>query len=283
MKEWFVWEKSASAKWEPEWRERLGIDAARLVLHHRPGSPVIRMEVYCSTAKEVAALIEQFGGRDATQRIERRNARFAPVEDKQLVIGRSFTVRILAEDPPPDQIASSKELWIRPARAFGTGEHATTRMCLEMLHQMAQPLPAGGWQMLDLGSGSGILALAARKFGARAAEGVDYDEFATKAARANGRLNRLRQVRFQTAELGAFEPHLTPPVECVAANLFSEVLISHLPRMRQWLKPGGHLIVSGILREQAAGVEKAGERAGFEWQQQKNRGKWMAMQAWLPN
>lgn len=282
MKQWFVWEKSASAKWEDEWRERLGLNAARMVMHHRPGSPVIRMEVYCASASEVAALIKQFGGRDATQRIEQRNARFAPVEDKELVIARHYTVRILAEDPPADHSPGPQELWVRPARAFGTGEHATTRMCLDLLHQVADSLSVGDWQMLDLGSGSGILALAARKFGARTVEGVDYDEFATQAARANTRLNRLRQARFQTAELGAYTPHLHPPVACIAANLFSEVLITHLPQMRQWLKPGGHLIVSGILQEQAAAVEAAGESLGLVWLDKKKRGKWVALKAQRP-
>ncbi len=273
-----IWEKNASARWEEEWQERLaGIDGSRIVWHHKAGSPVIRIEVYCHDPKEVAALIEQFGGRDATGRVAKLTARFAPVRDKVIKLGGGFSLRILAGESGPGGAPRFEELWIRPARAFGTGEHATTRMCLEALVEAAVERAGQPWRLLDLGSGSGILALAARRLGARTVEGIDYDEHATRAARENARLNQLRAVRFQTAGLGEVTPLLDLPVDVIAANLFSEVLIRHFDRMLRWLAPGGTLILSGILDEQTGEVETVGRTIGVQWDSRKTNGKWTAL------
>lgn len=277
MNDFHVWEKSASTRWEEEWRERLaGFDAARVVWHEKPGSPVFRMEVYCDTANEVQKLIEQFGGREGTARVVKRTARFDPKRDRLIRIGPDLILRILAGEPPASA-PPENELWIEPARAFGTGEHATTRMCLQTLRRMANTLPPGQWRALDLGAGSGILALAARKLGAEKVEGVDYDPHATKAAKANARLNGIRGAQFRTAELGSFVPRLRTPVDLIAANLFSEVLCRHLSQMVDWLRPGGQLILSGILREQVAAVEERGRELGIEWQSRRTSGKWVAL------
>jgi len=234
------------------------------------------MEVYCDSARQVNELIEQFGGREATARVAKRTARFAPKRDRLMAIGRHLTLRILAGEPPASS-PPADELWIEPARAFGTGEHATTRMCLQGLCRLAGSLPAGKWRALDLGSGSGILALAARKLGAEKVEGVDYDPHATRSAKANARLNGIRGAQFRTAELGTYAPRLRLPVDLIAANLFSEVLCLHLPQMVDWLRPGGSLILSGILREQMDAVEARGREVGVEWQPAKRSGKWVAM------
>ena len=104
--------------------------------------------------------------------------------------------------------AGQAVLCIPAAMAFGTGEHATTSMCLRLLLDVARRRPPESWDMLDLGTGSGILALAAKRFGARHAFGLDNDPHAVRTARENARLNGIgpRAVRFTRAELPEWRP-----------------------------------------------------------------------------
>jgi len=232
------------------------------------------MEVYCESAGEVAALIQQFGGREVTAKVAARAAAHTPRHDRMLAIpGSRLSVRVVAVEPP--DVLQENELVIVPGRAFGTGEHATTRMCLALMAQAASKL-AAGWRVLDLGSGSGILALAARQLGAASGEGWDYDPHATRTAKMNAKLNKIRGITFKTGEIAACEA--TPAsFDVVVANVFSEVLCAEMPRMTQWLAPGGTLIVSGILAHQAKEVRRAGTRCGIRWTPTKSDHQWVAL------
>ena len=165
-------------------------------------------------------------------------------------------------------------LVIPAAGAFGTGEHATTAMSLRLLEETTRKLRKG-WRLLDAGTGSGILALAARTLGASAVIGLDNDPRAVANARYNARLNRIAHAKFVLADVARFKS--AERYEVVAANLFSELLISVLPVFRRALKARGRLIVSGILREQARSVLAALQRAGFELEKKRRRGKWIAL------
>ena len=145
---------------------------------------------------------------------------------------------------------------IDPGMAFGTGSHPTTKMCLKTLLRINTEgkIPS----FLDIGAGSGILAIAAKKLGCRRAVGIDIDLDALSAASVNARLNRVR-VTF-TAK---------PPLEVkgrfavVAANILSGTLMELSPEISEKVKPGGTLILSGILREEAGKVEKVYRALGF--------------------
>ena len=115
------------------------------------------------------------------------------------------------------------QLIIPAAGAFGTGEHATTAMSLRLLEEITRNLPPG-WRLLDAGTGTGILALAARRLGASEVLGLDNDPRAVAHARQNARLNRISRARFIAADLLRWKP--SARYEVVTANLFSELLIA---------------------------------------------------------
>jgi ribosomal protein L11 methyltransferase len=151
---------------------------------------------------------------------------------------------------------------VDPQMAFGTGEHATTRSCLRLLEGGLRP----GDRVLDVGSGSAILAIAAALLGAREVVAVEYDPDANLNARENLERNRVAD-RVTIVEAMA-EPRLMEGLgtfDLVLANILSSVIRPLLPALRDTLAgaPTGRLIVSGILLEEAAEVRAAAAEAGF--------------------
>jgi ribosomal protein L11 methyltransferase len=143
---------------------------------------------------------------------------------------------------------------IEPSMAFGTGHHATTRLCLEALQALDDPK---GF-VLDVGTGSGVLAIAARQLGARRVLGIDNDPDAVRCAHDNLRLNRgVDHVAFQTADLTCWDEMLLPAADVVTANLTGSLLCRSAPALVAALAPGGTLIVSGLLEEERQGVVAA--------------------------
>jgi ribosomal protein L11 methyltransferase len=151
---------------------------------------------------------------------------------------------------------------VDPQMAFGTGEHATTRGCLRLLDGAVRE----GDRVLDVGSGSGILAIAAVRLGARAAVAVEYDPDANLNARENFERNRVAG-RVQLVEALADDVLLAElgRFDLVLANILSGVIRPLLPALRRVLggSPEGRLIVSGILRSEALAVIGDAEAAGF--------------------
>jgi ribosomal protein L11 methyltransferase len=175
-----------------------------------------------------------------------------------------------AEPTPEARKENGKALFIPAGLAFGTGDHATTATCLRLLCDRAATL--AGWSFLDIGCGTGILALAAAKLGARQAEGFDLDAVAVRVARENARLNRPLKARFFRADLFKFTP--LQPYDVVAANVYSEVLVQAADKVWATVKPGGILITSGILRTQIGDVHAAFSRLGATLKTTRLRGKW---------
>ena len=156
--------------------------------------------------------------------------------------------------------------------AFGTGEHATTAMSLRLLERLTRKWKHG-WSLADLGTGSGILALAAKQFGAGRVTGIDIDPRAISIAKANARLNKIENVDFRLGDLRKWNPTGTRDV--VAANLYSELLIEILPK----LKPCNWLILSGVLRRQEDKLLRVLRRNNIDIVNVKHRGKWIALLA----
>jgi ribosomal protein L11 methyltransferase len=145
----------------------------------------------------------------------------------------------------PDPHAVS--LVLDPGLAFGTGSHPTTRLCLQWLERTVR----GGERVLDYGCGSGILAIAALRLGAREALAVDVDPLALVVARANAARNRV-DVRFVNTET-------TPDFQAdlVAANILANPLILLAPLLAGYMSKGGRIALSGILEAQAKEVMNA--------------------------
>jgi ribosomal protein L11 methyltransferase len=145
--------------------------------------------------------------------------------------------------------SSGLQVIIDPSMAFGTGHHATTQLCLGAL----QALDDANTFVLDVGTGSGILAIAARRLGAHRALGIDNDPDAVRCAQENLRLNRgVDGVAFHIADLtsSTWDAQGLPAADVVTANLTGALLCRSAPALLAALAPGGTLIVSGLLQEE---------------------------------
>lgn len=135
-------------------------------------------------------------------------------------------------------------LVLTPGVGFGTGEHPTTRACLSLLEDEVRP----GDRISDVGSGSGILAVAAALLGAVSVEAFEVDPAAAESARANVWVNRVSdRVRIHTFRVGAHTPLPETSFQGVVANLESPIVLPLLPTLVRALSPGGWLITSGTL------------------------------------
>ncbi len=171
------------------------------------------------------------------------------------------------EAPPEHQ--ARRPLRLDPGSAFGTGSHPTTRLCLEALEHLAAERPAelAGLRVADLGSGSGVLSLAALLFGAETVAAVDTDTLAVSATRANASLNgtalahRLRVAQGSVETLAALQG---PPADLLLCNILAPVIEALAPGFQQVLAPTGLGLLSGLLVEQAPRLEAV--LAGEGWQ-----------------
>ncbi len=173
-----------------------------------------------------------------------------------------------------------------PGMAFGTGTHPTTQLCLAAIERHLRPAtatPEGCYAMIDLGTGSGILAIAAAKLGSRPILAVDIDEEAVRVAReniaANGVADRVRVEPGSLAEIlaGQFGVRSAP---FVVANILARVIVQLLDQgLAQAVSPGGLLTVSGILDSQAYEVNAALKAQGLTLLAQEHIEDWVAIVA----
>jgi ribosomal protein L11 methyltransferase len=270
------WVRHASATHEDAWRERLAfLGGANLVVHTRPGTKMIRLEAYDTTAAPLRRVARDFGGKvdrlDAEKLVARANAPRHPLR-----LARDFAVMDAHGTWPAKDKRPRILLRIGGAMAFGTGEHATTAACLRFVRDEAARL-GEGWPMLDIGTGTGILAIAAEKLGAARVIAFDYDPRAIKAAEANAKRNRCRRVKFSLADLLAWKPGKTR-YPLVAANVFSEILRAAAPQITDAVQPGGCLVLSGILRVQEKETLATFVARKLQLEKTSRRGKWVTLQ-----
>jgi ribosomal protein L11 methyltransferase len=155
--------------------------------------------------------------------------------------------------------------------AFGTGTHPTTRLCLEAMEDLSM----AGVRVLDLGTGSGVLAIAAAKTGAAAVHAVDVDDIAVRAARENVAANGVAEVvRVAHGSLDAAEGSY----DLILVNILARVIVSLLEQgLAAALTVGGTVIASGIIDDQEAGVRAAFERSGIEIVGRRSERDWVAL------
>ncbi|HEY8635900.1 MAG TPA: 50S ribosomal protein L11 methyltransferase [Candidatus Limnocylindrales bacterium] len=172
----------------------------------------------------------------------------------------------------PDDVV----LALDPGMAFGTGLHPTTRLCLAAVEALADRGVLAGARVLDVGCGSGILAIAALKLGAISTLGLDTDPIAIEATDANARRNALaRRLHARQGSLPSGEPAF----EVVLANLIAGVLVPLAAALRDELQPGGSLLASGIFVDREAEVASAFEAVGLEIRGRSDEGDWVALEA----
>jgi ribosomal protein L11 methyltransferase len=164
--------------------------------------------------------------------------------------------------------AAEIDIRIDPGQAFGTGAHATTSLCLELLLELADRGEARG-PLIDLGTGSGVLAIAAAKLGFAPVLGCDAEATAIEAAAANAEANGV-EVELTRLNLRQDTP---PAVPTVVANLTAPLLIEAAER----IEPPATLVCSGLLASEADQVAAAWSSAGLEPAERRARGDWAAL------
>jgi len=164
-------------------------------------------------------------------------------------------------------------LLLDPGMAFGTGQHPTTRLCLGLVADVG----CAGAAVLDVGCGSGVLAIAAMLLGAAEAAGIDIDADAVRAARANARLNGV-EARWLEGGLEELDGSLDR-YDVVLANLLAHSLVELAPRLAAAVAPEGCIIASGLLPDQAVGVAEAMARSGLTCDRPVIDGDWAALVA----
>ena len=171
-------------------------------------------------------------------------------------ISQRFTIVPTWETYEP---VSSDELIIEldPGMAFGTGTHPTTVMSLQALEKTVKP-----WQrVIDVGTGSGVLAIGAALLGASHVHALDLDDIAVTAAKINVKLNKVQDRT--TVVQGNLLDTIKEPGDVVVANILAEIIISFTDDAFQVVKPGGHYITSGIISAKKNDVKEALEASGF--------------------
>ncbi len=166
---------------------------------------------------------------------------------------------------------ASHTLWLDPGMAFGTGIHATTRMCLKILARYE----VAGKAILDLGAGSGILGLFAALRGSRRAVLVEPDPVACDAIRHNARLNFLEgRMTLVEGTLSALQPH---PFDIVCLNLIWEIIAAEWRRLQSYLAPGALMIVSGLLEAHRRDMEELALSSGNRIVEIEESDGWLAV------
>ena len=268
------WTRLSSRKWEDAWVERLRfLGPSNVVFISWPHSRALKIEAYCH-ARQARELVRRFGGR-ATKLQERiwTGDPACPrgplsIRGKLKVFSDLQAWRTWNQSRP-----KVRGIFIPAGMAFGTGEHTTTATCLRLLADIAGVLPAN-FAALDLGTGAGILAIAAKAFGAGRVAAVDSDPVAVRIARHNASANGFATIKISRGDV--LELAISKPFDVVLANLFSEVLVPAAARIARATRPGGWLVFSGVLRNQVRPAVEAFEAAGFTNPRVLAHGKWCA-------
>lgn len=165
----------------------------------------------------------------------------------------------------PDDVV----ITLDPGMAFGTGTHPTTAMCIAAL----QDHSLDGLTVWDVGTGSGILAITAAKFGAKAVQAVDIDPVAAAACRDNAARNGA-DISCRQGSLADLEG----TADVIIANIIADVIIEMMPEAAQKLNSGGLFITSGIIDSRVGDVLKAAAANGFQLEQRREQGEWVCLE-----
>ncbi len=238
---------------------------------------IVKIHLYLSPEDSVAACIEALQGRFLSEEIVAKvtttgvkqedwenswKKYFHPIE-----IGNRLVVVPSWEEYTGERV----QLLLDPGMAFGTGTHETTYLCLAMLDKLVK----GGESLLDIGTGSGILAVAALLLGADSALGIDIDPMCVKTADENARRNKVEKNFVAVA--GDLAQKATGKYTIITANIVADAIIRLGPSVLPLLEEDGIFIASGIIKERAAEVEAALDNCGLQQIEKQQKGGWVAL------
>jgi len=186
-------------------------------------------------------------------------------------------VRIRPSWEPSSTNPRDIDLVIDPKQAFGTGHHATTQLLTEWLEDVIQ----GGETLLDIGTGSGILAMVSIRLGARRALGLDCDAQAIECAKEYAHTNGFgKEIEFTVGTLEQCSPF---PWDIVVANIDRRTLLHSVGQLHQFIAQTGHLFLSGLLVDDRDEISAAFEENGWTVLQNRIQEEWLALQLSYPN
>ena len=197
---------------------------------------------------------------------ENWNARWAE-SIQPVAVGDAWLI-VPAKHATDDLPCTGKRIYIYPAMAFGTGHHETTRMMLRALSR----LELAGKEVLDAGTGSGILAIAAMMEGARSVTAVDLHEEAIDNAQYNARLNGIDGIRFVQADIRRWRP--PHAFDIVLVNIHRKVVHDFIQKIDLYLRRGGMLVCSGYFATERHVIERAAQAVGMSCIDVDREGEW---------
>lgn len=223
---------------------------------------------------QMKGFLESFGARDLTEGSQPEVDWIGEYrhQARPFRVGNRFWIDPHPSSPtaPP---ADCIHLLIEPRQAFGTGSHESTQLMLLLLEDR----PPAGARVLDVGTGSGVLALAAKALGARWVLGFDVDMDAVFVALETARLHPQWPVQLFAGPSRALAP--LPSFDLILANMLVEQFVPLLPRLRRLVREDGELFLSGLLVSQKEAVAEELKATGFEVASAKQLGEWAAVVA----
>lgn len=216
------------------------------------------------------ALLEQHGLQHTREEIQPVNwnavweSNFEPV-----LIGTFCGIR--AGFHPPFEQTLQHEIVITPKMSFGTGHHATTFSVIRLMQQ----LDLSGKKVFDFGTGTGILAILAKKMGAGETDAIDIDEWAVENSKENAMENQAADIRIWQADS---LKDITGPYDIILANINRNILLQYMADMRRLLAPGGQLLLSGIMTQDEPAILESASLQGLVRRQQVEKDNWLAIE-----
>ncbi|MGI6112901.1 MAG: 50S ribosomal protein L11 methyltransferase [Mahellales bacterium] len=192
---------------------------------------------------------------------------------KPMRVGNNIVIKPSWEQyhPNGDEII----IELDPGAAFGTGTHETTTMSMELIEKYVSP----GQTAVDVGCGTGILAITAAKLGCKKVLGIDIDSLAVKVAKENVSINGVEDR--VTIKQGNLLENIGQPQDIIIANIVADIIIDMMPSVKPLINPGGILIVSGIIKDRQQEVVKIIQETGFSILDIYIKGEWVALAATL--
>lgn len=184
-----------------------------------------------------------------------------------VTIGKQCIVRAPFHKVTPGEY--DLDILINPQMSFGTGHHETTYLVLSMLIQM----DVQNKTLLDMGSGTGVLAIGAKKLGASRVDAIDSEEWAYKNTVENVELNDV-DIHVQKAEV---IPQESPVYDVILANINKNVLIMLMPEFEKYIKTGGTLVLSGFFKTDLDVIRKEAANHNFQLEHQETKNTWLAL------
>ncbi len=280
----FVWSKVSPVSKQSILEDQfLGLAQTNAVITELSGKKRFRIEVYCDDKNDAQKILNEFGGHISELKIKDW-AKMNASSDRPPIKIRDRLIITDTDEPKEikkiyDRFEGRDVISIPAALAFGTGDHETTSTCLRLLVDLAKEYNKSNedWSLCDIGTGTGILAIAAKMLGSKMVECFDFDSTAISIAKRNISKNQMPGILIYEADLFEWEPKKKKCWDIITANIFANVLNANLSKIFNALAPEGNLILSGILKEHENSVIESAQKTSLIDPIIYRKGKWISM------